>query len=125
MAIAVSGGMCTCMFGTLPIVLRASSTKKVLVGGRSVLTMSENKLGMNLSTMSFGMCFSLVNPAVIKTPIGVIIPTVCVPQIIGTWIPTKIKVLAGGVPICKSGDFCICQYLGKITISSPGQFSVT
>ena len=125
MAIAVSGGMCTCMFGTLPIALKALTTKKVFVGGRPVLVMSDNKLGTNLSTMSFGACSSPANPAVVKTPIGIIIPTVCKPQIKGKWVLTKIKVLAGGVPICKSGDFCICQYLGKITISSPGQFSVT
>ncbi len=115
-------GMCMCSFGTAPAPLKVTSQAKVLAGGKPCGTISDTQAFANVGP--FGMCTSLANPqvaAATAAALGVLTPQPCIPQVAGTWIPTKPKVMIGGKPCLASDCKAMCAYAGSLSITFPGQ----
>ena len=76
----------------------------------------------------FAMCTSLANPAVATATaaaLGVLTPMPCTPVIPAPWQPGSPTVLVQGRPALTNASTCLCAYGGLITISVPGQVTVT
>lgn len=121
MTIAVNKAVCKCTFGVLCPVTILPTTNVFISGARCVRMPDATTINLP----SFGMCYSLTNPSVIKTPVG-IVPCMCVPNILGSnWFTKKFNVKVCGQSVCSNGDKCFCLYGGLITIEFPGQLSVS
>jgi uncharacterized Zn-binding protein involved in type VI secretion len=76
----------------------------------------------------FAMCMSPANPQVIaatSAALGVFTPQPCIPVPTGPWTPGSPTVKIGGVPALDNASTCSCAWGGMITVSSPGQMTVT
>ena len=116
----------TCIFGTTPATLKATSNLKVTTGGKPLCVIADTAPTVNIG--SCGMCSSLANPAVAAATaaaLGVLTPQPCVPATTGSWIPNNTKVLIGGQPALTLGSTCMCSYGGTVNIVDPGQFKVS
>lgn len=69
---------------------------------------------------TFGMCSSPSNPAVIAA--GVPVP--CVP-VLSPWTPGAALVTINAIPALDDASECMCAWAGVVTVSDPGQLSVT
>lgn len=124
--IVVNGAKVQCEFGNKPVILRATSQTKCLIEGKVAATILDVKPGVNLDT--FGMCTSLLNPAVAAATtaaLGVLTPQPCTMAPAGTWSLVKPKLLVGGKPCLCSGATLNCVIgQGTITIASSGERKV-
>jgi len=76
----------------------------------------------------FIMCTSLANPSVASATsaaLGVLTPMPCTPVIPAPWVPGSPTVQIGGQPALSSTSTLNCAYAGVITISFPGQVTVS
>lgn len=122
MSIAITGALCQCPFGTMCAVNVLPITN-VFISKKLCVRMPDAKALVNIP--SFGMCTSPGNPSVVKIPPGIVVPTVCVPNITNTnWETKKNNVKICGQSVCTDGDTCMCSYGGVISIIMPGQFTV-
>ncbi len=124
MVACVTGGTTLCTFGTMPNVLRGTSSLTTLIGGVPACVVADGAPFANIGP--FGMCSSLTNPAVASATaaaLGVLTPQPCTP-VTAAWIPAQFTVLVGGQPCLTLGSTCMCAYLGVINIVQPGQFTV-
>ena len=122
--LVVNGATLMCSFGVAPCSLVVPPLI-VSAGGQPVATVNDNKL-TNITT--FGMCTTLTNPqvaAATSAAMGVLTPMPCVPVITAPWMPGSTKVMISGVPALTSESQCMCMWAGVVTISSPGQATVT
>ena len=124
MSVAVQTAVCRCSFGTAPTTIN-TLPKNVMISGRIGLNTTDRAPFINL--ISFGLCSAPTNPAVIAITIltlGAVKKAPCIPAVIASWISSKPTVLVNGASILNNNDFCMCMWLGKITISFPGQITV-
>ena len=119
------GATTLCTMGTAPAPIKVTSQTKVLTEGKPAATIQDSAPMTNVGP--YGMCTSLVNPAVAAATaaaLGVLTPQPCTPVPAGTWIPTKPKVLLGGRPCLTQDCKLVCAYAGQISITLPGQTKV-
>lgn len=125
MAVAVvNGALCQCSFGAAPCPLMVMSNTTVMACNLPMATIMDNKT-VNLAT--FGMCSSLVNPAVASATaaaLGVLTPQPCSPVIVAPWAPGSPSVLVNNNPVLNNVSKAMCAYAGVIQITNPGQQSI-
>jgi uncharacterized Zn-binding protein involved in type VI secretion len=122
----VSGAMLACTFGVAPAPLVATSAPTVAVGGVPAATIMDFVPMENIPT--FAMCMSLANPEVASATsaaLGVLTPQPCIPVTTGPWAPGSPTVLVGGSPALTADSMCMCMWAGQISITDPGQVSVS
>jgi len=115
----VSGATLTCTFGVAPATLTVLPMNRVMVEGKPIATIQDFIPLENIVT--FGMCSAPTNPAVIAANA----PVPCVPAITSPWMQGSPSVAAGGMPVLNSTSQCMCMWLGVITVSQPGEMTVS
>lgn len=122
--LVVSGATITCAMGAAPAVLQATGQQKFLGCSKPAATVMDAAAFVNIPPC--GMCSSPTNPAIapILSSTGVLVPQPCTPQPAGTWIPTQMKLLAGGAPCLANDSQLICAFGGVLTITDPGQTKI-
>jgi hypothetical protein len=122
----VMGAMMMCTFGAAPATLAPTSAPTVTAGGQPAATIMDFAPMENIPT--FGMCMSMANPqvaAATAAALGVLTPQPCIPNTAAPWTPGSPTVTLGGNPALTSDDMCTCMWAGEISISMPGQFTVS
>lgn len=124
MALAVvTGAVCRCTFGTAPGALRVTSQSACLAAGKPVATVQDMQPYVNIP--AFGMCTSLLNPAVASATaaaLGVLTPQPCAFAPAGIWGPVNTRVLVCGKPCLTTQAVINCAAgMGTVKICSPGQ----
>ena len=110
----VNTAVCTCSFGTVPMVLPVSSQQTVMMGGMPAATIMDNKC------TTFGMCSNPANPAVAAATaaaLGVLTPSACVPATVAPWAPGAPTVLVCGTPLLNNTSKLMCMYGGVIQVT--------
>lgn len=118
------GASMICSFGTAPSTLVVPPVNRTLTGTPAA-TIMDNKPLVNIPT--FGMCSAPTNPAVATATAaaaGVLTPVPCVPATTAPWVPGAPTVLIGNFPALDSTSIVMCNWLGVIQITSPGQGTV-
>lgn len=125
--IVVNGADIACSFGTTPQKLIATPAGQMVASGsQPVARISDIKPTGNIPP--FGACTTVSNPQVASATsaaLGVLTPQPCVPVIPAPWSPGSTSVTVGGTPALTSDSKCACMWGGQISISSPGQTSVS
>jgi hypothetical protein len=122
----VMGAMLMCTFGAAPASLVATSAPTVTAGGNPAATIMDFAPMENIAT--FGMCMSIANPqvaAATAAALGVLTPQPCIPATAAPWTPGSPTVTLCGFPALVSDDMCMCMWAGEISISFPGQVTVS
>jgi hypothetical protein len=107
--------------GLAPSSLNVLPDKLVLVEGRPVATVMDNRPYVNI--LPFGLCTSLANPitaAQTAAALGVLTPGACTPMMPAPWVPGSPTVLVGNMPVLTQTSQCICAYGGSVTVVNPG-----
>lgn len=110
----VNTAVCTCSFGTVPMVLPVSSQQTVMMGGMPAATIMDNKC------TTFGMCSNPANPAVAAATaaaLGVLTPSACIPATVAPWAPGAPTVLVCGKPLLNNTSKLMCMYGGVIQVT--------
>ena len=126
MSVVVCGACLKCSFGAAPSVLCTLPKTSAFVSGLPIATISDSIPLLNIKP--FGMCTTMTNPAVAvatAAAFGTLTPMPCMPVISSPWIASTPKIISGMMPVLHQGDTCMCAYGGVISITSPGQFTVT
>jgi Domain of unknown function (DUF4280) len=121
--LVVTGGTLTCTMGAMPATFAATGV--TVQGGTPAGVVTDISMA---SIPTFGMCMSPANPqvaAATSAAMGVLTPQPCIPVIASPWAPGSLKVTINEVPALDSTSTCMCTWAGTITVSSPGQESVT
>jgi hypothetical protein len=126
MAILVAeGAQLMCDMGTTPSLLTVTPgpphVAAAPVPAVLLATIADFVPGTNI--LSFGMCSSPSNPAVIAATAaaqGVFTPAPCVPATAAPWDPPA-TVTSSGFPAFDEMATCQCTWLGTITVADPGQ----
>lgn len=125
--LVVSNAQLTCSFGTSPSVLTVIPTgSPVQAGKQPAGTIMDFKPMANIKP--FGMCNTLSNPQVASATSaaqGVLTPQPCVPVTTSPWTPGSTTVMIGNMPALTSTSRCMCTWGGSISITSPGQTTVS
>lgn len=128
----VMGAMMKCSFGMAPCALIVLPTNRVMVGGVPAANIMDHKPIVNIPT--FGMCTTQSNPAVAAATsaataaaLGVYTPTPapCVPVTTAPWAPGSPSMPIGNMPALNDTSKCICSFGGVISITYPGQMTVS
>ena len=114
-----TGATLQCSFGAAPATFSASSTDVSATAAAGVIT----DVGPG-NVPTFGLCTSLANPQVAAASAAGLVPQPCVP-VLQPWTPGSAQVTIDGVPALDDSSQCACAWGGVITVSSPGQTSVT
>ena len=124
-------GMCVCgnaqlmcTFGAAPCVFLVTPKNKTLTT-MPIANIMDNTPA-NIPT--FGMCKSLANPTVATATaaaLGVLTPMPCVPVFPGPWAPGSPTVMVANMPALNDSSMLICMYAGVVTVSNPGQATIT
>ena len=122
-----TGALVTCTFGVAPAPLT------VIPIGKPVQT--SKQLAANIiasqplaNIPSFGMCMCPANPqvaAATAAALGVLTPMPCIPATTAPWAPGSPKVMVDGSPALTNTCQCMCMWGGVITVSAPGQVTVS
>jgi hypothetical protein len=124
--LVVMGAEMTCSQGVSPASL-VLVPNMVTAGGMTTGAVTDFAPEENIPT--FGMCHSPANPRVAAAtatpPVGVLKPQPCVPNTVSPWTPGSPTVTIGGIPALTSDSVCACAWAGTITISDPGQVTVS
>ncbi|MCU0260047.1 MAG: DUF4280 domain-containing protein [Ilumatobacteraceae bacterium] len=116
-----------CSFGVAPAVLTVIPTGSPVQAGKQLAgTIMDHKPNANIPP--FGMCSSLANPQVASATSaasGVLTPQPCIPVTTSPWTPGSPTVMIGNQPALTSSSTCMCTWGGTITISNPGQATVS
>lgn len=118
--------LCTCSFGAAPAALNILPTNMVNSSKQPAATIMDNIPMTNVGP--FGMCSSMGNPAVASATAsasGVLTPQSCTPTCPGPWIPTQFTVMIKNNPALTTGGQLVCAFGGMISITMPGQFTVS
>ena len=100
----VNTAVCTCSFGTVPMVLPVVSQQTVMMGSMPAATIMDNKC------TTFGMCSCPANPAVAAATaaaLGVLTPSACIP----------VTVAVCGKTLLNNASKLMCQYGGVIQVT--------
>ncbi len=121
----VTGASCMCSMGTAPGQIVPTNQMSIRVGGKPVASIADAAPMTNIAPC--GLCTSLANPTVAAATaaaLGVLTPQPCTPSPAGGWMcPGKVQV--GGKPVLTTDGQIMCAYGGAITITNPGQTTVT
>jgi Domain of unknown function (DUF4280) len=123
--LVVTGAMMQCTFGAAPATLNATSAPTVTAGTPAATIMDHVPME-NIPT--FGMCQSLANPqvaAATSAALGVLTPMPCIPATSAPWAPGSPTVTINNFPALTSSCKCMCNWAGVISITNPGQTTVT
>ncbi len=110
----VNTAVCTCSFGTLPMVLPVTSQQTITMCGMTAATIMDNKC------TTFGMCSCPANPAVAAATaaaMGVLTPSACIPVTPAPWAPGVPTVTVCGKLLLNNTSKLMCQYGGVIQVS--------
>lgn len=109
--------MCACSFGSAPGPLK--STHPTICGDKKpLLSIMDNKPGINIPI--FGMCDSPENPEVEAEKA----PQPCTPITNSPWLKPSSKIFIKGVPAITQESMLMCQWMGQIKITNPGNTKV-
>lgn len=117
-----SGASLMCSFGLAPSSLVVLPTNRTLTGNMPAATIMDHVPLVNI--MPFGQCTSLSNPTVASATsaaLGVLTPMPCIPVTPSPWTPGSPTVSVGTQPALNNTSKLMCNWLGVITIISPGQ----
>lgn len=120
------GAMMNCSFGTAPATLLVNSQLTALSCNMPAATIMDNKPVANIPP--FGSCNTTSNPAVAAATAankGVLTPQPCVPVTSAPWVPGSLTVTIGGNPALNNSSKCMCNWGGVISITNPGQMTVS
>jgi uncharacterized Zn-binding protein involved in type VI secretion len=116
----VAGDNLSCPFGMSPAPINVLPINRVMVEGKPMANVMDNKPFMNI--MPFGVCMSLSNPvtaALTAAALGVLTPGPCTPVTPAPWMPGAPTVLVANMPALTSTSMCNCMYGGVITVAVP------
>lgn len=122
----VNGAMMQCSMGSTPASLLVLPKDMVLNNNQPQATIMDHKPMVNIPT--FGPCKSLAFPATASATsaaAGVLTPMPCIPLTTSPWVPGAPTVLQGSMPVLNNSSKCICNWGGVISITSPGQTTVS
>ncbi|MDO4200396.1 MAG: DUF4280 domain-containing protein [Clostridia bacterium] len=115
-----STAICTCIYGTGPMPLNATSAPTVLIEGKPAATIMDFAPAANVPP--FVICNSPSNPAsVAAKAVGLSAP--CTPALTAPWIPGQPKVLIKGKPALTNTCKLVCALGGPtpvVSITNPG-----
>ena len=117
-----TGATLQCSFGTAPSTFAASGVEVSATAAAGVVT---DVAPSNVPP--FAMCTSLANPQVASATAaasGALTPQPCVP-VLSPWTPGSAEATIGGVAALDDSSQCSCSWGGVVTVSAPGQTSVT
>jgi hypothetical protein len=117
-----TGATLQCSFGTAPSTFAASGLDVSATAAAGVVSDVASS-----NVPPFGLCTSLANPqvaAATSAASNVLTPQPCMP-VLSPWTPGSAEVTIGGVPALDDSSQCSCSWGGAVTVSSPGQASVT
>jgi len=118
-----SGASLMCTFGTAPSTFNATNP---MVKGPSPAGVVTDITPANVPP--FLLCVTPSNPqvaAATSAALGVLTPQPCIPVITSPWAPGSLKVTVGGVPALDNTSTCQCAWGGVISVTQPGQATVT
>jgi Domain of unknown function (DUF4280) len=125
--LVVNGAQLTCTFGVAPSALTAlPAGQPVQASNQLVARITDMQPMANIAT--FGMCTTLSNPQVASATsaaLGVLTPQPCIPVTTAPWTPGSATVTVGGTPALTSDSTCMCMWGGSISITTPGQMTVS
>lgn len=128
MAIQVCmGATLACSFGAAPSPLTVIPKGSLITAGGPLAATIMDYVPLT-NIMPFGLCSAPTNPAVIaatSAALGVFTPAPCVPVIPAPWVPGAPTVLLNGIPALNNTSTCLCTWLGVISVTSPGQMTVS
>jgi hypothetical protein len=117
-----TGATLQCSFGTAPSTFAASGVEVSATAAAGVVS---DVTPSNVPP--FALCTSLANPQVAAASSaagGALTPQPCMP-VLSPWTPGSSEVTIGGVPALDDSSQCSCSWGGAVTVSAPGQTSVT
>jgi len=121
-----SGAMLKCSMGTAPCALIVLPVNRVVIGGMPMASIMDFAPVVNVPT--FAMCTSPANPTVASATaaaFGVLTPMPCVPVTVAPWISGAPTATVGVMPALTDSSTLMCTWAGSISITSPGQFTVS
>ena len=115
-----TGATLQCTFGTAPSTFAASGVEVSATAPAGVVTDVSPS-----NVPPFALCTSLANPQVAAaSSAGPLVPQPCVP-VLAPWTPGSAEVMIAGVPALDASSQCTCSWGGVVTVTSPGQASVS
>jgi hypothetical protein len=124
--LVVNGAMLQCTFGLAPGNLVVLPMNRVMASNMPAANIQDFKPMLNV--MPFGMCQSIANPTVSAATAaaqGVLTPMPCIPLTTAPWMPGSPTVMIANQPALNSTCKLLCQWAGQISITNPGQFTVS
>jgi hypothetical protein len=124
--LVISGAGTQCTFGMAPGTLMVLPTARVTSQNMPAASIMDNIPMTNV--MPFGMCNSPSNPQVAAATTaasGVLTPQPCIPVVVGPWTPGATKATVGSKPALPNTAKCNCSWGGVISITNPGQTTVS
>lgn len=121
-----NGAMLRCSFGVAPSQLSVLPVNRVNTSNQPAATIMDHQPMVNIAP--FGMCMSLLNPAVAAATtaaFGVLTPQPCIPVTPAPWVPGATTVLLASQPALDNTCTLNCVWGGIIQIAMPGQFTET
>ena len=119
-AIVTAGAAIRCSMGLTPSVLNVPAA--VVLATTPVATVFD--IGPQVNIPPFGMCVSLLNPAVAAATtaaLGVLTPQPCTPVPAGPWAPGAVTTAVQGSPCLLATSQCACSFGGVISVVAPAQ----
>lgn len=116
----VNGALLQCSMGTVPTPLTVLPVGRLMIEGQPAARITDTVPGLNIKP--FGLCRSLLNPAVAAATtaaLGVLTPMPCLPVPAGPWLSPVTRTVAGGLPLLGSGGTCLCAFAGTISVQLP------
>jgi hypothetical protein len=118
----VNGAQLACSFGAAPSSLVVLPANRVQSGDQLAANIMDHIPNANI--MPFGLCSAPTNPqvaAATAAAMGVLTPQPCVPATASPWVPGAPTVMIANQPALDNMSKCMCNWLGAITVASPGQ----
>ena len=120
------GATLLCTFGMAPSSLMTiPKGPPVMAGGVMAATIMDYMPIANIPP--FGMCFAPTNPmfiAATTAALGVPTPVPCIPVTTSPWMPGSPMVHVNNMPTLNNTSTNMCMWLGVISVTVPGQFTV-
>ena len=119
-----NGASLKCTFGLSPCMLSVLPVPRVRTSTQPAATIADHVPLVNIPP--FGMCTSLLNPAVASATTaaaGVLTPVPCIPVTPAPWVPGSPNVLLGGILALDNTSTLMCTWGGAISIQFAGQLT--
>ena len=116
----------SCTFGAAPASIMITPENRVMTSNMPAATIMDNIPMKNV--MPFGMCMTLSNPqvaAATSAALGVFTPQPCIPVTTAPWTPGSPTVMIGNKPALNNTCTLMCMWGGVISVTNPGQQTVT